>query len=46
MSVEYCYKHHLYIDTDFEVECMQCVEEELEQEEQQNRTKELKYGII
>lgn len=32
MSVEYCHKHHSYRDTDFDTECPQCVDEELEQE--------------
>ena len=32
MSVEYCHEHHNYYDTDFETECPQCLEEELEEE--------------
>ena len=33
MSVDYCHKHHNYYDTDFETECLQCVDEEVEAEE-------------
>ncbi len=34
MSVDYCHKHHNYYDTDFETDCLQCVDEEVEQSEQ------------
>jgi len=27
MSIDYCYKHHEYRDTDYVVECPQCEEE-------------------
>ena len=36
MSVEYCYKHHNYYDTDFEVNCLGCVDEEAEKEDLNN----------
>lgn len=30
MSMEYCHKHHNYYDTDFETECLQCLETQQE----------------
>lgn len=36
MSIEYCYKHHNYYDTDFVCNCPQCEDEKLEQDEHRN----------
>ena len=29
MSVCYCNKHNYYYDTDFEIECVKCIDEEV-----------------
>ena len=33
MSIDYCHKHHRYVDLDFKEGCPQCIEEEIEREE-------------
>jgi hypothetical protein len=30
MSVQYCEEHHSFYDTDFELECLKCINEESE----------------
>lgn len=40
MSLDYCHKHHLHFDTDFETECPQCVDDEI------NETKKVNMEII
>lgn len=36
MSIEYCHKHHHYYDSDYITYCSDCLEEELDLEEQIN----------